>query len=69
MEQGYSRYDLALNAVAWTVNKHPPFATDWNPPNNVQCYIPQEIKERPHELESPEKLSTIRKKGELFFSI
>lgn len=65
-EKGFSRFDLALAAASWTINKHMPFAYDPSPEHSPQDYIPQEIKNRPPENTSPEINSKYVKKAAKF---
>ena len=54
---GYSRFDLALNVAAWTVDMHMPFAFEWNPKLTEHEHMPLELLDQPVQDANPAELT------------
>lgn len=65
-QKGFDRFDLALAAASWTVNKHMPFAYEHCPEHSPQDYIPLDVKNRPHSSVNPKELSNRVKRAAKF---
>ncbi len=65
-EKGFRRVDLALAAASWTINKHMPFATEWDPEHSPQDYIPLDVKTQDPDDIEPAELTKYVKKASLF---
>jgi reductive dehalogenase len=65
-EKGYSRYDLALYAASWTIDRHMPFAAKWFPKPSTHDYIPIDIVTRPPDNLPPTKLTKYIKRAGKF---
>ncbi len=66
-EPGFSRVDLALYAAVWTVDRHFPFAQEWNPKHAVNEYIPKEVAQRPPDTHSKSDLTHYIKHAAHYF--
>ena len=54
-EDGYSRFDLALNVAAWTVDMHMPFAFEWFPKLDAHEHMPLDLLDQPMKDSTPEE--------------
>ena len=66
-EPGFDHVDLALAGASWTINKHMPFAYEWNPPPSPQDYFPLDLQSKAVDASEPQKMSKIVKRAALFF--
>ncbi|MHA1109891.1 MAG: 4Fe-4S dicluster domain-containing protein [Promethearchaeota archaeon] len=65
-EDGYSRFDLALNVAAWTVDMHMPFAFEWDPKLDLHEHMPLELLDQPMQDSTPEENTHYVKQAALY---